>query len=413
MLVSNSDQTGGAARAAYRLHLAFKDYGMASQMKVRNKVTDDASVLGPSGYFERTTGMLRHKLGWALMNLQQSANTHFHSTGGVPSNWSAQINASDADVVNLHWVAYETMSIGDIGRIQKPVVWTLHDMWPFCGTEHYTNEDESARWRTGYTRENRPDSHSGLDIDRYQWHLKQRAWQRAMHIVSPSHWLAECARKSALFNDWPISVIPNVMDTKTYKPLPSDFCRDALGLPQDKKILLFGAIGGGKDPRKGYDLLLKALKQLSEKMDSAGLLTVVFGQKEPSRASELALATHWMGHVHDDVTLALLYNAADVMIVPSRQEAFGQTASEALSCGCPVVAFDCTGLQDVVVHRKTGYLARAYEAESMADGIYWILNNPEKCRELGLAARERAIKLWSAAAVVPQYQKVYRQMLNR
>ena len=120
-----------------------------------------------------------------------------------------------------------------------------------------------------------------------------------------------------------------------------------------------------------------------------------------------------MGHEQDEVTLALLYNAADVVVLPSRQEAFGQTASEAQACGIPVVAFSYSGLLDVVAHRETGYLARAFDIEDMAEGLNWILNDTDRRGVLGRAARVRAMQLWSPEVVVQQYQAVYRSMLDR
>jgi glycosyltransferase involved in cell wall biosynthesis len=287
-------------------------------------------------------------------------------------------------------------------------------MWPFCGAEHYTTDDALARWRAGYSKTNRPASEGGLDLDRMVWQRKCRAWKRPMHIVAPSRWLASCARESVLFKGWPVSVVPNVLDTATFQPLNQHFCRQALGLPDnDKQIILFGALGGGRDPRKGYDLLLDALELLALRVDPQSVLCVVFGQSSPQNPCKLPFHTRWMGHVQDDATLALLYNAADVMVVPSRQDNLPQTATEPQACGCPVAAFDCTGLRDAVVHRETGYLARAFDVEDMAEGLSWILGDAERRGALRQAARMRAIQLWSPEVVVPQYLSIYRSIIEQ
>jgi glycosyltransferase involved in cell wall biosynthesis len=382
-------------------------------MKVRIKQSDDWKVDGSVGKLSKVSSLLRPHLGGLAMRLQKSANVNLHTGNWLPSTWSGELNATDAGVVNLHWVGDETLSIEDIGRIRKPMVWTLHDMWPFCGAEHYTADDELARWRSGYSKTNRPASEGGLDLDRLIWQRKRRAWKRPMHIVAPSRWLASCARESALFKGWPVSVVPNVLDTATFQPLDQHFCRQVLGLPNnDKQIILFGALGGGGDPRKGYDLLLDALTQLGSRMDPQNMLCVVFGQGTPQIPYELPFPTRWMGHVRDDATLALLYNAADVMVVPSRQENLPQTATESQACGCPVVAFDCTGLRDAVVHRETGYLARAFDTEDMAEGLRWILEDAGRRDTLRQASRMRAVKLWSPEVVVPQYLSVYQSMIE-
>ncbi len=411
--VSHSDMSGGAARAAYRLHRAQLAAGIDSRMLVRSKKSDDWSVQGPVSRLEKLVNIVRGSIGQLFMRLQRSQNVNFHSGDWLPSNLAKKINASDIDVVNLHWVAGETMSIEDIGRIKKPIVWTMHDMWPFCGAEHVTDYNTNARWRTGYTKANRGDSERGLDLDRYVWQRKLKAWQHPIHIVAPSRWLAECAKGSKLFEDKLINVIPNTLNTDFYKPLENTFCREALNFPSDKKIILFGAMGGGRDLNKGYDLLVAALEHLSVNLKANDVLCVIFGQSQPQQAPELPFKTLWLGHIHDDATLALLYNAATVMVVPSKQEAFGQTASEAQSCGTPVVAFNCTGLTDVVEHQQTGYLAKAYDSHDMAVGLQWILDNPAECKRLGKNARLRAEKLWNTNIVVEQYRAVYTDVLQR
>jgi len=412
--VSHSDRNGGAARAAYRLHCALLDHGVESSMRVRDKKSDARTVSGPDGRIGKAANLLRPVLGALTMRLQRSGNPNHHTGSLLPSAWAGKLNAADADIVNLHWVGDETLSVEDIGRIRKPTVWTLHDMWPFCGTEHYTIDDAHARWRSGYGRTTRPAAGSGIDLDRLVWLRKARAWKRPMHIVAPSSWLANCARESALFGEWPVSVVPNVLDTDVYQPLDPHFCRHALGLPDDgRQIILFGALGWGRDLRKGYDLMLDALTHLASRMDPQNVLCMVFGHGSPQGSARLPLQARWIGHVQDDVTLALLYNAADVMVVPSRQENLPQTATEPQACGCPVVAFDCTGLRDAVVHRETGYLARALDSEDLAEGISWILEDAGRRNALKAAARTRATQLWSPQVVVPQYLSIYRAMARQ
>lgn len=412
LLISAADIENGANRAAYRLHQALRSYGVDSRMRVRLKHSDDWTVQAPTQRLPRALDMLRSPLGKLPLQLQTSENTNIRSCNWLPSDWATAINSSTFDILNLHWIGGETLSIADIGRIRKPVVWTLHDMWPFCGTEHYTSDDEWARWRSGYDKANRPATDTGLDVDRWVWRRKRHCWRHTMHIVCPSRWLADCARSSALFRNYPVTVIPNVLDTETYKPLEQKFCREALNLPKDKTILLFGAAGRRHDPRKGFDLLHQAIERLSTLLPSKALLAVLFGQGEPKGSSTLSVATHWVGPVYDDPTLALLYNAADVMIVPSRQENLPQTATEALACGCPVVAFDCTGLREAVDHLTSGFLARAYDAEDMAEGLRWVLEDTDRTHALGAAGRRKALDLWSAGAVMPQYLQVFQRALG-
>lgn len=404
-IVSTSDSSGGAARAALRLHKVLLDNGSDCRMRVAEKNCDLTSVAGAVGKVAKGWGILRRNSAVALMRLQSTPNFNAHSPSVFPSGIVDELNASVAEVINIHWVCNEFLSIEDLGRIKKPAVWTLHDMWAFCGSEHYAPEDGLARWRSGYLAENRPAEHKGLDIDRWVWNRKIKNWARPAHIVTPSRWLADCAINSALMHDWPVTVIPNPLDTRQFQPWPKALAREILGLPLDVRLVLFGAIGGGSAPRKGWDLLQPALDIVAGKMpDMQG---VILGQSKPLNPPSLKMPLHWMGHVSDDATLALLYSAADVTVVPSRQENLPQSGTEAHACGCPVVAFNCTGLPDVVAHGETGYLAEPYGSEDLAKGIHWVLEDSERHSRLCAAARVRALHLWSPEVVVPQYIKVY------
>ena len=402
LTINHSDINGGAARAAYRIHHALRGHGVESKMLVTHATAGDWTVEGPQGKVAKALAKIRAPLADLLSKTLKTGNPIIHSPAIVPSRWSELLNASDADVIHLHWVNGEMMSVADIGNIKKPVVWTLHDMWAFCGAEHYT---EDHRWREGYVASNRPNHEAGFDLNRWTAARKLKHWKRPMHIVTPSRWLSDCARQSVLMRDWPITVIPNTVDSDVWRPVDKTVARQLLQLPPDVPLLLFGAMGGAQDPRKGFDLLQAALNHLRGQL--SGLELVIFGQFPPQTPVGLGFPVHYTGHLHDDVSLRLLYSAADVMVVPSRQEAFGQTASEAHACGTTVVAFDTCGLSDIVEHQKTGYLAKVFDPVDLASGLSWVLDDTSRLTVLGQAARERAMRLWSSGAVARQYAGIY------
>ena len=401
-----SDIKGGAARAAYRIHHALRSNGIDSQMLVNRASTGDWTVQGPTGKAAEAMGLIRPQLAKPLRTLLSTGNPIVHSPAIVPSTWPQRLNGSDADVVHLHWVQGEMLSVEAIGRIRKPIVWTLHDMWAFCGAEHYTVD---LRWREGYRPGNRPAHESGFDLNRHTWQRKRRHWRRPMHIVCPSQWLADCVNASALMGEWSVSVVPNPLDTDRWRPIEQRLARELLGLPLDAPLLLFGAIGGGRDPRKGLDLLLAALEQLRAEPNLQGLQLVVFGQLAPREPPELGFPIHYTGHLHDDLSLRALYSAADLLVVPSRQDNLPNTGVEAHACGTPVVAFRTGGLPDIVDHQRTGYLAQPFDPPDLAAGISWVLADPSRRQALGHAARQRAVRLWNPAQMAELYEKVYRQ----
>lgn len=396
------DISGGAARAAYRIHHALKNDGVDSRMWVNVASSGDWTVQGPRGQRDRAVSMIRPSIGGLLNGLMTTDNRVLHSPAVLPSAWPKRINAADADLVHLHWVNREMMSIADIGQIRKPLVWTLHDMWAFCGAEHYT---EDFRWREGYLRHNRPAYESGFDLNRWAWQRKRKAWQRPFHVVTPSRWLADCARQSVLMCEWPVTVVPNAIDTNTWQPVDKATARQLLDFPSDAQLLLFGAMDGGKDPRKGFDLLRQATLHLRGQV--ANLHLVVLGELAPPEPENLGLTIHYMGHLHDDLTLRVLYSAVDAVLVPSRQDNLPNIGVESLACGTPVVAFDVCGLPDIVRHKQTGYLAKAFDTEDLAEGIQWVLKDSERYARLCDRARDDAVARFAYPVVAKQYRAVY------
>ena len=406
--LNHSDITGGAARAAYRIHHAMRAFGVDSRMLVNFATSGDWTVeKAPRSNFSKVFVRGRGLVEDLVTRTLTTSDSATLSPAIIPSRWNVRLNSSDTDVIHLHWVGGGMISIADIGKINKPVVWTLHDMWPFCGAEHLTF---NFRWREGYTRNNRPVDESGFDLNRWTAVRKRRHWLRPLQIVTPSRWLGEFARQSELMRDWPVTVIPNTIDTDVWQPVEKALARQLLFLPPDVPLVLYGAMGGGKSWYKGYDLLLAALNHLRGELPNLRL--VIFGQLAEEAQTDIGFPVHYMGHLHDDVSLRLLYCAADVMIIPSRLENLPNTGIEAHACGTPVVAFDAYGLRDIVSHKHTGYLADAYDFKDLANGLRWVLSDTVALAALGRAARARAVERWSPQVVSALYAQTYQMAVT-
>lgn len=405
-----SDLAGGAAIAAYRTHQSLRRVGVDSTMWVNRKLSDDWTVKSPAS--GKPVSHVRSLLGTRLPELlRRDAENEYRSYNWIPSRWARKLNRSDAELVHLQWVNCETLSIRNIAQIEKPKILTMQDMWAFGGAEHYTYEE---RWKCGYSKESKPSSVKGLDMDRLVWLSKQKHWSKPFQLVAISTWLADCVRQSSLFGDWPVVVIPNPVDTQFWKPLDMQVARSAFNLPVDKKIVLFGALGGTMNQRKGYSFLEAALAKIKLKRDDIHL--VVYGQSEPQNKLETQFPITYVGRLSDPAAICLLNNAADVFVNPAIQEAFGQTASEAHASGLPVVAFEGTGIADIVDHKNTGYLAQLEQADDLAKGIMWVLDRvgDETAGEEGTLsanARKRAVSKFSYEVVGQQYLKLYEQVL--
>ncbi len=410
---------GGAGRAALRLHDGLRCRGSDSHFTAMHPYIGENVVLRPLSRqqrFAQYTKLVASKL---ITLLQRTpTNQVIHSPGLFPSGLGRWINASDFDIVNLHWVGWNMLSVKEIGRIDKPIVWTMHDMWPFMGAEHYDDLEHPGRWKMPYTAANRPPTYRGMDIDRYTWARKARYWNdKRFYLVAPSRWLAQCAKDSALMGEMPCNVIPNPLDTAAFAPVDKDTARQLLGLPANKKLLLFGAIDGPTDQRKGYDLLLSALKDLECEHGAgqdAELLvfggtrvgTIRAGDNEPGLASHFT--SHFLGTLHDQLMLRLVYSAADVLIAPSRQDNLPNMVVEAMACGTPVAAFDIGGMPDLIAEGRTGTLAPPFDCAALAGGIHRLLTAPPERTKV----REAIVAKVGHEATIPAYLSLYEHILG-
>jgi glycosyltransferase involved in cell wall biosynthesis len=403
----SADNSGGAARAALRLHQSFVvNENFSSRMIVGVKTISDWRVLSLTGFWNKVLRKISIILDSLLLRLFIRDHRVPRSCSTLGAVTADYINNLDCDVVNLHWIGSGFLSIEEIGKIKKPTVWTLHDMWAFCGAEHLSTDEINSGWRTGY-RESEGNFFQ-FKLDKWVWKRKKKSWKRPIQIVTPSRWLAECVNSSKLMKDWDVTVIPNGLDLQKYKPVDQSIARQILGFSSDSKLILFGAIKGTALPYKGWDLLEVTLRNLS--LTSPEVEVIILGEDQPQNPPFIDLKMHWMGHLYDDYTLSLIYSASDLLVVPSRQESFCQTASEAQACGCPVVAFKATGLLDVVDHKVTGYLAKPFCVDDLKYGIEWVLMNKEAL-DMSKNSRKRAQNLWSYQRVSNKYFDLYRKII--
>jgi glycosyltransferase involved in cell wall biosynthesis len=407
LLLSTNDIEGGAARAAYRLHQSLQAIDIPSRMLVQNKRSSSASVIAQKSAVGKVAERLNDL---PLRFYPQRLRSHF-SAQWFPDPIAAKVARLNPDLLSVHWICNGYLQIETLAKLKKPLVWTLHDMWAFTGGCHYVQGCDRYTANCGACPQLK--SNQNWDASRWIWQRKAATYQNLdLTLVSPSHWLADCAQKSALLQDFRIEVIPHGLDLEVFKPIETQVARRLLNLPQDKQLVLFGAGSNAvDDPRKGLQLLQAALKHLSQTEGGDRFELVIFGTSAPETSLDLGFRANYLGRFYDDIALSLIYAAADVMVVPSVEEAFGQTASEALACGTPVAAFGATGLKDIVDHQLNGYLAQPFAVDDLAQGIAWILADRDRHHQLRERSREKAEKEYSLKLQAERYAALFTDVL--
>ena len=409
--LNTSDISGGAARAAYRIHKGLQEMGIDSKMLVQTKLSDDRTVIDPGNKLKKGLALLRPTLDSTFKNLFSGGSKTIFSSAWLPfSGIPSQIKSISLDIVHLHWICGGMLRIEELGQIKKPIIWTLHDMWAFTGGCYYNAGCERFQQDCGNCPQLNQSSKNDLS-----WSIlrrKKKAWAGLdITIVTPSNWLAECAKKSSLFGRHRVEVIHNGLDLNLFKPINKTTAREIWDLPINKKLILFGAMSATSDHKKGFDLLHEGLKQLSAQWSDKAEL-IVFGAGEPENPPDFGLPVHYLGLLHDDVSIALLYCAADVMAVPSRQDNLPNTVVEPLACGTPVVAFNIGGMPDMIDHQINGYLAKSFDVSDLAAGIDWVLSDENRHKELCIKAREKAVACFDIETIARRYAELYREVLG-
>lgn len=413
LAVNTSDTSGGAARAAYRIHQGVCTLGVDSRMFVKNKGTNDETVHALSKFVPNSP--LYSALDWCATKWKnqmqhaqwrpyQETKQKYFLSDLRGTNIHGALQKIDYDIIHLHWFNNRFFDIRELLNVHKPIVWTLHDSWPFTGICHLPMECKQYESHCGACP--MLGSLKERDLAYKVYEKKIDIYKELdLHIVTPSRWLAECAKRSVLLGKFPIFVIPNCVDTEVYQPMNKQEIIEIFGLNPNKKYLLFGAMHATLDKNKGFDMLLDALKQLN-KIDAE---LIIYGTDEDLSKYNIPIPVHSLGYIQGDKQMAMLYNVADVMVVPSRSENLSNTIMESMSCGTPVVAFRIGGNGDMIDHKKNGYLAKEKDAEDLAKGITWCLSHNEG-NILGVCARAKVSNNYTITKVSEHYKKLYESL---
>ena len=428
LIVNTSECTGGAAVAASRLCDALNNNGVKAKMMVRDKQTDDITVVTCGGsklkkkwcfYWERLVIWLNNRLSRQNLFKVSIANA------GIDITSTPEFQ--EADIIHLHWVNQGLLSLGGLQKILKsgkPVVWTMHDMWPLTAICHHAYDCEG--YETGCSHCHFLHHPGKNDLSARVFRRKEKMLEALHHSVTNIHhqplrfvavseWLADKARKSALIGHFPISVIPNGLSLQQFTIIDRTDARTALDV-KARFVIAFGA-ARLDDPIKGFNYLTEALRLLVSdgRMNASDMHLLLFGTvRDASIFNDLPIRYTNLGYINDTYRLSEVYSAANIVVSSSLYETFGQTLIEAMACGCLPVSFDGSGQTDIITHEKNGYLARRLSAESLADGMEWAMKKSEsEGITLSKELRRSVVRRYGESVVANQYLNLYQSILSR
>jgi glycosyltransferase involved in cell wall biosynthesis len=396
---NQSDIGGGAGIAGYRLHNALMDRGIESHILVApgNKKTgsDLVTALPPPGLPEK----IRYRIGsrFGLHYL------HILSTFGLTNNALYQ----ESDVLNFHNIHQGYFNYLAIPKLtqDKPAIFTLHDMWSFTG--HCAYSYDCDRWKTGCGQCPYPEVYPAVFYDNtaIEWKLKKWVYGHSnLTIVAPSRWLIAQVQQSML-SHFPIHHIPSGIDTDAFQPLDSEQCRNLLGIPSGKKVLMFGA-ESFSDARKGGDILCQALADLPLALKQDLVLLTIGNHREPIEEL-LGIQTISLGFMTSDRLRCIAYSAADLLLCPTRADNLPLILQESMSCGTPMVSFKVGGVPDFVRPGETGYLAEPENTEDFRQGIMELLENDILRQQMAKNCREITLNEYTLEIQAQRYIDLY------
>ncbi|WP_066425194.1 glycosyltransferase family 4 protein [Anabaena sp. 4-3] len=400
--INQSDISGGAAIAAYRLHQGLLTQGIHSNLLVGNVEfdSDRVAVVYRKYRLENQLSRLTKFLGLNYIHLISTFDNYNHPF------------YTQADIINfhnLHTGYFNYLAMPKLTE-NKPAIFTLHDMWSFTGHCSYTYDCD--RWKQGCGQCPYPETYPEIarDNTRLEWKLKNWVYSKShLSIVAPSKWLTEQAKKSML-SRFPIYYIPYGIDTKAYKPLNTEKCREILGIPANKKVLMFGA-QILRDSRKGGDLLIKALQNFPEVLKPETLL-LTLGKGGEQIADLVGIPTLKLGYVSSDRLKAMAYSAADLFVFPTRADNLPLVLQESMACGTPMVSFKVGGVSDLVRPGVTGYLAQPEDTQDFCNGIVQLLEDSQLRQKMSENCRVIALEEYPLELQAQRYIELYHQVLQ-
>lgn len=399
--INQTDISGGASLAAYRLHEKLLEREHDSRLLVGHAHLADShiarlprirgvrSILNNLG---RYTG-----LNYAFLPFGFNATKH----------WFFR-NVDIVNLHNLHSGYFNYLAMKGIAT-SYPTVFTLHDMWSFTG--HCAHSYDCERWETGCGRCPNRKSYPEIVFDntRLEWKIKDWLYNKAaMSIVTPSKWLHDLAKRSML-GRFDIHHIPNGLDLDTFRPHEPAYCRNVLGIPNDARVVLYVATNL-HEPMKGGALLEEALEKLPDNLKKETVLLTM--GKGDFKIPHIEIRHIHLGYINNDGLKTMAYSAADVFAFASLAENLPLVVQESIACGTPVAAFKVGGIPEIAIDGQTGKLATLSDTNELASAIEALLTTGSQAEDIRSQCRGLAEQEFDINKQTESYINLYNSLMK-
>ena len=415
LIINTSERIGGAAIAANRLMDALRNNGIQAKMLVRDKQTDNITVISLKKSLWSIWQFVWERIVIWKANHFKQHNLFAVDIANTGTDITTYPEFKEADIIHLHWVNQGMLSLKDLKKILqsgKPIVWTMHDMWPCTGICHHARECDKYHKECHHC----PYLYHGgakKDLSHQTFKKKKELYQLSpITFITCSQWLKERAGQSALLEQHPIVHIPNPIKTNLFTPRNKVEARQKCNLPTDKKLILFGSVKI-TDKRKGIDYFIESCKILAEKHPELvnNLGVAVYGKESEQLKSLVPFQVYALDYISNEKELVNVYNAVDLYVTPSLEENLPNTIMEAMACGIPCVGFNVGGIPVMIDHLHNGYVADYKSAEDFANGIHWTLSESEY-QSLSEEARRKVTSSYSESTIAKKYIEVYNKIID-
>jgi glycosyltransferase involved in cell wall biosynthesis len=409
-LFSTNDD-GGAGKAALRLHKGLNQIGEDCALFFKQKSVVNDKVIKLES--PEINNLLFEKI------VKKNFSKNIYPGNTIVSMMYPSIGFKylelirNYDLINIHWISMfiSIESLAKIHNMGKSLIWTLHDQNPMTGACHYTHGCEKYRTDCSDCPQLQENPYN---ITKVLLETKIKYIPENLVVVTPSQWLADCARSSLVFKNHRIEVIQNSLETNIFRPIDKKKAKKSLGIPEDAKVIIFGACDL-KERRKGVNELHESIKYLKQDIHSDikklivanKLFLLTFG-KETSLIEDLNLPRISLGYVNLEKKMSLAYSAGDVLALPSLEDNLPNNLLESLSCGTPVVSFAIGGMLDVIENGRNGFLVPLHDTKTFAERLIDVLQGKSMSEE----CRKYALDHFALNVQATKYRDLFREVIK-